>query len=314
MRQIYTFDENNETFEVPKRGFVDVLLNVGTFLSAIIVTCIVLYIVFALFFNTDTERRLRQENRMYAKFYNEMLQDDKLLSDVVTALEIRDNDIYREIFRADAPSLEMLSSFDSFTDFLDSDNLEALMQLRLNAFESYVSGIEDNFMEIFATMDDEKVALPPMSIPLKDFSYGYTGASVGMKINPFYKQLSEHTGIDLIASSGTDVYASGEGIVLSVTKSGRKEGNVVEVQHGGGFVTRYTHLDNIFVRKGSRVNENSVIGTVGDTGMSFAPHLHYEVLRDGEVVNPINYFFGDLPSEEYASMFMLAATIGQSMD
>ncbi len=314
MRQVYTFDSDSDVLKETKRGVGDVLLTVLGFISASIAFAIILYLVFALFFSTDTERRLRQENRMYSKFYREMLQDDKLLSDVITGLEIRDNEIYKEIFKADAPSLEMLSSFDSFIDDLDGENIVALTGTRLDAIEKYVSGIEDNFMEIFAAMDGEDFNFPPMSIPLRDFNYNYTGASVGMKINPFYKVLSEHTGIDLIAPAGTDVHSAGEGIVMNVLKSGRKEGNVVEIRHEDGYVTRYTHLDNIYVRKGSRVNEDSVIGTLGVTGMSFAPHLHYEVFKDGEAVNPINYFFADLLPEEYAGMFMLAATIGQSMD
>ncbi|MCD8208885.1 MAG: M23 family metallopeptidase [Bacteroidales bacterium] len=314
MQPIYTFDPENETLIEAKHGFVDVLLTVLGYLSASIALGLVLYLFFALFFNTDTERRLRQENRMYSKFYKEMVQDDKLLSDVITGLEIRDNEIYREIFKADAPSLEMLSSFDSSMGIMDAGNIESLTLTRLKALEKYASGIEDNFMEIFAAMDNDGFESPPMSIPLKDFNYSYVGASVGMKINPFYKVLSEHNGIDLITPAGTDVHSAGEGVVLNVTKSGRREGNVVEVRHNGGYVTRYLHLDKIYVRKGSKVNGDSVIGTVGVTGVSFAPHLHFEMYLDGEVVNPVNYFFADLLPEEYAGMMLLAATIGQSMD
>ncbi len=313
-RQIYTFDSDNETLEETKHSFVDVLLTVLGFLSASIVLGIILYIIFALFFNTDTERRLKQENRMYSKFYNEMMQDDKLLADVLTGLEIRDNDIYREIFKADPPSLELLSSFDSLLDDWSSDEIYAPTVAGLNTIEKQISDIENSFMEIFATLADEEFEVPPMNIPLSDFNYNYTGASVGMKINPFYKQLTEHRGIDLIAPAGTEVHSAGEGVVQNVSKSGHREGNVVEIKHAGGYVTRYEHLDNVFVRKGGKVDENSVIGTVGLTGVSFAPHLHYEVLLDGEVVNPVNYFFASLRSEEYAGMLMLAATIGQSMD
>ncbi|MCD8202017.1 MAG: M23 family metallopeptidase, partial [Prevotella sp.] len=255
-------------------------------------------------------------NRMYSKVYAEMEQKDRLLSDVVAGLEMRDNEIYKGIFKTDAPSLDMISSFDPFFDgekYADED-LEAMTADRLLKLETYSSRIEDNFRQIFARMNGELFEMPPMSLPLEDFNYNFTGASVGMKINPFYKVMTQHDWMDLIVPSGTPVHAAGKGVVTKVTRSAKGEGNVVEISHLGGFVTRYAHFAKNLVTNGQHVDENTVIGNVGVSGVSFAPHLHYEVIRDGKPVDPVNYYFSNFTPDDYVRMLVMAATIGQSMD
>ncbi len=316
MEQRYTFDNKQVNLKEARRSVLSVVVSFLKFLAITLAAAIIVYLFFALFFSTDTERRLRQENRMYSKVYSEMEQNDRLLSDVITGLEVRDNEIYRDIFKTDAPSLDLVSSFDSFFDTGDYNDADiaALTHDRITVLEGYASRIEENFIEIFQAMNGEIFEMPPMNIPMKDFNYNFTGASVGMKINPFYKVMTEHSGLDLIASSGTAVYAAGKGTVTGVRRSVKGEGNVVEISHLGGFVTRYEHLEKILVTKGKRVDENTVIGNVGQSGVSFAPHLHYEVVRDGEPVDPVHYFFADLTPDDYIRMLMMSSTIGQSMD
>ncbi len=316
MEHKYTFDIKQVNLKEARHSVLSVVVSFLKYIAVTLALAVVVYLLFALFFSTDTERRLRQENRMYSKVYAEMEQKDRLLSDVITGLEVRDNDIYKGIFKTDAPSLETISSFDPFFDdasYNDAD-IAARTYDRIVGLEAHSARIEDNFRQIFAAMDREYFEMPPMSIPMKDFNYNFTGASTGMKINPFYKVLTDHTGLDLIASAGTPVHAAGTGVVTKVTRSSKGEGNVVEISHLGGFVTRYTHLEKIAVVKGKHVDENTVIGNVGVSGVSFAPHLHYEVLRDGRPVDPVNYFFSELAPEDYIRMLVTAATIGQSMD
>ena len=157
-------------------------------------------------------------------------------------------------------------------------------------------------------------SLPPLSLPLKNLIFDHTGASVGQKINPFYKVNSMHEGLDFVVPSGTPVYAPADGVVLSVTRSTRGAGNVVEIDHGNGFLTRYAHLQEIHVRKGRLIGKGDRIGLSGMSGKSFGPHLHYEVWRDGKVMDPLNFFFADLTPEEYAGMMALGTSIAQSMD
>ena len=150
--------------------------------------------------------------------------------------------------------------------------------------------------------------------PLKDFSFAQTGASVGERINPFYKVKIMHNGLDLIAPAGDPVPAAGDGVVTEVTKSRKGLGNVVTITHKGGYKTRYAHLADIEVRKGNRVRKGKVIGYVGVSGNSFAPHLHYEVYRDTSIMDPVHYMFESVTPDEYVNMLVMSASTGQSMD
>jgi murein DD-endopeptidase MepM/ murein hydrolase activator NlpD len=123
-----------------------------------------------------------------------------------------------------------------------------------------------------------------------------------------------HGGLDLIASDGEPVYAAADGVVKSVVKSRKGLGNVVEIEHGGGYVTRYAHLADIEVSKGRKVRRGTRVGYVGMSGNSFAPHLHYEVVRDTVVLDPIHNFFASVTPDEYVNMLIMSASTGQSMD
>ncbi len=275
---------------------------------------VVSYLVVAIFFSTDTERRLRQENRMYSKIYPEMVEKEELLSDVVTGLEVRDNEIYKGIFHTEVPTLDKATPVDPLIVNVKDDDIVMMTKKRLDRLEVLAAGVEENFRAISSRSEVEGFVMPPMRLPLRDFNYTNTGASTGTKINPFYKIPAEHHGIDLIVPTGTPVYASGEGVVTDIQRSAKGMGKLVEITHEGGYVTRYAHLDEILVGKGAMVDEDTVIGKSGTSGTSFAPHLHYEVIRDGRNVDPMNYFFSSLSPYEYAGMMLIAATSGQSMD
>jgi murein DD-endopeptidase MepM/ murein hydrolase activator NlpD len=135
-----------------------------------------------------------------------------------------------------------------------------------------------------------------------------------VKVNPFYKVKLSHNGLDMIAPSGEPVYASAKGIVSDVTKSRKGLGNVVTIDHGNGIKTRYAHLADIEVRKGRAVKKGTRIGYVGVSGNSFAPHLHYEVLRDTVVLDPVNHLFASVGPEEYVNILIMSSMTGQSMD
>jgi murein DD-endopeptidase MepM/ murein hydrolase activator NlpD len=120
--------------------------------------------------------------------------------------------------------------------------------------------------------------------------------------------------MDFTAPSGTDVYATGDGVITDIIKSNRGYGNHIVVDHGFGYSSLYAHLDGFNVKKGQKVQRGEVIGFVGNTGMSLAPHLHYEVKLNGRTVDPVNYYFNDLSPDEYERMIDLAAKTGQSFD
>ena len=118
----------------------------------------------------------------------------------------------------------------------------------------------------------------------------------------------------MLAAIGTEVHSTAGGTVIEVVSSDRGRGNQVTIQHKDGYITKYAHLGDILVRKFQQVKQNTIIGRVGNSGLSFAPHLHYEVLFNGEVMDPVNYFFADLTPYEYREMMVIAMSSGQSLD
>lgn len=274
------------------------------------------YLIFSFVINTDEERRLKNENRMYGKLYPEMAEKERLISDVIKDLQIRDNAIYRQIFNAVAPSVDPMNStmFEFAGDSIPDKDIVDYTEKKSDALLQAADGIDKNFLDILGRLADGGTVLPPMRIPVDGLKFAQVGASTGMKMNPFYKVLTQHGGIDLIVGQGTPVLAAGDGVVSDVRRSGKGLGNVVEISHDGGYVTVYAHLEDIVVRKGENVRTGRRLGNVGMSGNSFAPHLHYEVHRDSLTLNPVNFFFASLSPEDYMKAAYMAATTGQSMD
>ena len=255
---------------------------------------------------------------MYKKIYPEMLEKEALVADAIEQLQIRDNQIYGEIFHTQAPTIERLSSMKSLfsNDTIPDADIVNYSADKLAALEKVGSRVEDNFMEIYKTISATagKEIVLPMQIPLKEISYAQVGASTGLRLSPIYKVEVAHDGIDLISSAGTPVYAAAPGVVTSVVRSMKGKGNTVTIEHKGGYVTKYSHLSDIAVGRGRRVSLSTLIGNVGSTGNTLVPHLHYEVWRDTVSLDPINFFFGSVDPDEYARMLIMSVSTKQSLD
>ena len=286
------------------------------FFVASVSMAVLYYVIFSLIFSTEEEKRLRQENRMYAREYPELERKEKMLSDVIDGLMVRDDDIYTEIFHTSAPDVDPLSTIDFLTsyDSIPDQDIVLYSAAKLDVVCRSADRAEDNFRRIAEVLGREGYSLPPMTNPLKNYSFAQTGASTGSRINPFYKVPVQHNGLDMIAPSGEPVYAAADGVVSNVIRSRKGLGNVVEIDHGNGYVTRYAHLADVEVRKGRKLEKGARIGYVGVSGNSFAPHLHYEVIKDTLVMDPVNYMFASVTPEEYVNMLVMSVTTGQSMD
>lgn len=315
MSSQYIFDKDFK-FRKQRTSVWAVLRKILMFFVVTISLAILYYILFALIFSTDTEKRLRDENRMYAREYPELERKERLLSDVVDGLRLRDNGIYEEIFHTSAPNMDMVSSLDFLMglDSIPDTDIVTYVKDKLDGLDKGVDLVEDNFRRIFAAIKDSAFVMPPMNNPLERFSFAQTGASVGDKINPFYKVKMHHNGLDLIAPAGEPVYAAADAVVADVVKSRKGLGNVIVLDHGNGYKTRYAHLADMEVRKGMKVKKGKRLGYVGVSGNSFAPHLHYEVLRDTLVMDPVNHFFASVSPDEFVNMLIMSASTGQSMD
>ncbi len=135
----------------------------------------------------------------------------------------------------------------------------------------------------------------------------------GLRLHPKYGDVRPHNGLDFTAPSGTPVYATGDGKVLKAHVS-TTYGNVVYINHGFQFETRYAHMTRYIVSDGDEIKRGQIIGYVGDTGTSVGAHLHYEVLYKGNAVNPINFFQRDLNNKEYERLIELGSRSVSSLD
>lgn len=293
-----------------------IIRKILVFFIASISLAIVYYILFALVFSTEEERRLKIENKLYEQEFPQLAQKEMLLADVVEGLRLKDDRIYEEIFNTSAPDMEQFSSLEFLMglDSIPDTDIVITSAGRLDVLESSATRVEDNFKRVMEVIQDNDFVMPPMTNPMREFTFAQTGASVGNKINPFYKVPMKHNGLDLIAPAGEPVYAVADGVVKEVIKSRKGLGNVVVIDHGNGYVTRYAHLADVEARKGRKVRRGTRLGYVGVSGNSFAPHLHYEVLRDTLVLDPVNHFFASVTPEEYMNMLIMSVTTGQSMD
>lgn len=315
MSSHYVYDKDDFKFRRQRRSLRSTLLRVLKYFLASVSLAVLYYIIFALVFSTDKERRLRSENRMYEKLYPEMEQERRLLEDVVAGLEAKDNMIYNDLFQTDVLTFgSQTSEYLSESDSMEVEDIVRHSEQVYEVLDEKAVEIDNEFMRIFRVLASGNVQLPPLALPIRDFSYTSVGASVGDKINPFYKVKVSHDGLDMIAPSGTPVLASADGTVTSVQRSSKGLGNTVTVAHDGGYVTKYAHLSNIKVIRGRKIKKGTVIGSVGMSGKSFAPHLHYEIWKDTVALDPVSYFFSSVTPDEYSAMLLLSASAGQSMD
>ena len=286
------------------------------YLAATVTTAIGFYVLFSLLFSTEEERRLQQENDLYATYYQELREKERLVTDVVEGLEVRDDALYRRIFGTEAPSVDAVTAADviSVSDSLSESFYLSYSASKSESLRMMAENVEENFREIYRLMAARKDSIPPLTMPIEGMSYVQTGASVGLKHNPLYKVDIRHDGIDLVAPQGSPVYASAAGTVRSVIRSNKGLGNIVEVDHKNGYRTRYALLGDISVSPGRTVKKGQKIGTVGISSTTFAPHLHYEVLRDEKVQDPVHYLFSSVSPEEYARMLYMAVSTRQSLD
>lgn len=316
-KERYVFDRTRMEFRKVTRSVWSVFWKAMRYFMVTASLAVVYYIVFSLVVNTDSERKLKREIQMYQKTYDEMLRKENLVGDVLDGLKEKDGEIYRQLFNSDSPELGGMypDGLLSVIDSVDDKDIIDYVGKKIGLLEQASAHIESNFSKVMAILDSGGAkSLPPMTNPLKDFSYARTGATVGRRINPFYKVPSDHWGLDLISQQGDPVFASADGVVKYVDHSSKGLGNVVAIDHGNGYQTRYAHLENTRVSKGQKVSRGKQIGQVGMSGNSFAPHLHYEVRRDSVRLDPLHFMFASVSPEDYIGMLFMSSNTGQSMD
>lgn len=292
-----------------RRLFVGMGLGAGSFL-------VLLFI-----FGSPSEKELRIENSRLLAQYNVLSHRlDEALS-VMQDIQQRDDNLYRVVLQADPVSDAIRQAgyggtnrYEQLQDMANSDLvINTTSKLDMLNRQLYIQSKSFDEVVDLCKNHDEMLNCIPAIMPVANKNLRQTASGYGTRIDPIYKTVKFHAGMDFSANIGTPVYATGNGTVI---KAGWESGygNLIKVDHGFGYVTWYAHLNKCKVRVGQKVLRGEVIGEVGNTGKSTGPHLHYEVHVKGKVVNPVNYYFMDLSAEDYDKMIQIAANHGKVFD
>lgn len=272
------------------------------------------------YFSSPKEKILGKELQEYEL---QMALYEKTIQEMATSLSelrTRDKEIYRVIFEAEPMAdssdvrktlLEKYGNIRGFNIERDMRRIDDKLQILSASMKSQ----ETSFADILgkAQKKEEMLASIPAIQPIANRDLKRVASGFGYRIHPIYKTSKMHTGMDFTAPRGTDIFATGNG---RVTFAGRNSGygNHVIINHGYGYETLYAHMTNMSVRVGETVTRGQKIGTVGSTGVSTSPHLHYEVIKNGNKVNPVYFYYNDLSPEDYERIKELAETNNQSFD
>jgi len=310
----YQFNRDQLRFVEVQKGISSIFKRVAVGIVASLLLSVLYYFVFSSFFNTPEEWELIREQQIMGREYEQLGEKMKALNTVLDELEERDREIYRTVFQSNPSELGIHGQSSLYNALLSSNNFDLVYEAK-SAYQKleYKAGkVNQLFEAIAALLTPDKVGNIPDRIPLREIDLQRVGATVGNRIHPYYKTVRMHTGIDFVAVLGTDVLAPADGVVVELTRSSRGSGNSIAIEHDSGYTTVYAHLQDILVRKGQKVSRGSIIARVGNSGLSWAPHLHYEIRKGAEIMNPVHFFYAQLKPHEYRQL--MVADSGQSLD
>lgn len=321
----YKFNPNTLSYERIGLSFKEKFSKIAAYFSSSFAIALVIVIVFLNFYETPRSRALKRENQHLLSQYELITRDINRIETVLNELQQRDDNIYRVIFEADPiPSSIRKAGFGGVNKYSHLEKLsnsdliiETAKKIDILAKESYIQSKSFDEVLDLAMNKEKMLASIPAIMPVANEDLKRTASGWGYRIHPIYKVSKMHYGMDFTAPVGTPVYATGDGKVVEVSGSKNSRsgfGLVVKIDHGYGYETVYAHLNGFNVRQGQEVKRGDVIGFVGNSGGSTAPHLHYEVHRNGSAVNPQHYYFKDLTPQEYERMIAISSNIGQSLD
>ena len=198
----------------------------------------------------------------------------------------------------------------------DNSNLLISAAKRLDVITKQIV-VQSKSLDEIAELAEEKeklLAAIPAIQPVRNEDLTRMASGYGYRTDPFTKARKFHYGMDFTAPRGTPVYASGDGVVTRADATAAGYGRHIRIEHGYGYESLYAHLYKYNVRVGQRVKRGDLIGFVGSTGRSEAPHLHYEIFKDGDKINPIHFYYGNLTAEEFNELLKASQQENESLD
>lgn len=319
----YFYDPRTLSYRKIERTWKDRLRNTGAFILAAMLLGFIFFIVADNIIDSPKERRLKRELANMELQYELMNNRLDLMAQVQDELVERDNQIFRVVFEAEPIPDEVRNSgfgganrFDYLDGFMYTDVMKRTAeQLESLHKQIVIQSISYEELVELAQNKEELLASIPAIQPVSNTDLRRIASGFGYRIHPIYKVRKLHAGLDFSAPTGTPIYATGDGVVsVAQSRNGRGYGRYVQIDHGFGYETLYGHMSRVAVRRGQQVKRGEIIGYVGNSGSSTAPHLHYEVIRNGSKINPINFFYNDLTPEEYDRLIEISSQSNQSFD
>jgi len=321
-RTKYIFNETTQTYEPLKRSTGERFFRLFLFLISSIAIATLIFVVSFTLFDSPKEKIMERELAQYKLQFQIMNDRLNKMQGLMDELSSKDDNIYRVIFEAEPiPKSVRQAGYggaDRYAKLEGYENSQMLKQTaeKLDKLASEIYVQSKSFEDVYKLAREKEKMLRsiPGIQPVKINDLKRISSYFGYRIDPIYKVKKFHSGIDFSAPKGTDVFATGDGVVKKIRHSRRGYGNTITIDHGYGYLTFYAHLSKILVKRGQKVKRGEVIGLVGNTGKSTAPHVHYEIIKNNKKINPIYYFFNDLSPAQFNEMILLSKIPNQSLD
>lgn len=319
----YYYDTETCKYERVRTTTGDMILNVIGIFSLTLGLAFGLVVLYSYYFESPKELMLRNEVSELEFYYENLKKEVDKLNIILADMEHRDDNIYRVVLGAEPIESAIreagVGGSDRYADIKDKSILhedlivdlhESVDKLRRKVYIESKS--QDEIVQLAENKEKLFSAIPAIQ-PIANKELIALASGFGQRIHPVYKVKKMHAGIDFAATIGTPIYATADGVIDQVQVSFSGYGKMVEIDHGFGYRTRYAHMHGFAVTKGQKVKRGELIGYVGNTGLSTAPHLHYEVMINHQQVNPVHYFFNDLNATEYEKIIELASIENQAL-
>jgi len=318
----YFYNTNSLRYEKLETPLRVKLLRVFGFLAAAIVTAAIISFFAFRFVGSPNEKLLNLENERLQDKYHQLDDQVKAAQEQMSELVKRDNEVYRAIFEANpipdsarARALAQEQEIARVENMRSSDLVNSIIN-SLNNLGRYITTQKKSYNEIDDLLKNKEKLLvsTPAIQPVSNKDLTRVASGFGYRIDPIYKTVKLHAGLDFAAPQGTPIYATANGTVIVAGNTGNGYGNHVVINHGYGYETLYGHMVRVKARVGQQIKRGEVIGYVGSTGKSTGPHCHYEVHKNGQKIDPVYFFYNDLSPEQYDLLLKRAAAANQSFD